>query len=160
MKNTILDFDYEEIELTDEWTADVSDYFSKDISIWDLWENVQDYIQTYKIQNNDKLERISYELYGTTDYWDILALLNQRDPLFQMPYDYTTLYENASNYLNQYIYYIYSHAPLNDTERIQELLDEFINDFDEVNETNRYIYIIKPSKIGEFIKLLKDNSYL
>lgn len=155
MKNSILTFDYEEL---DEFI--VSDYFSKDISIWDLWDNVQDYISTYKITDNDKLERISYELYGTTDYWDILALLNQRDPLFDMPYDYDTIYADVSSFINQYIYYIYSHAPLNDATRQQELLEKFINEAEEEKEINRYIYIVKPSRIGDFIKLLKQNEYM
>ena len=67
MKNTVLKFDYEEL---DEFI--VSDYFSKKVDVYSLIDQIKDYVSAYKISDNDKLERISYELYGTTDYWDIL----------------------------------------------------------------------------------------
>ena len=62
MKNTLLKFDYEEL---DEFI--VPDYFSKSKDISYLVHKIKDYLEVYKISDNDKLERISYELYGTTD---------------------------------------------------------------------------------------------
>ncbi len=70
MKNTLLNYDLEEVELngTD---FNVSDYFSKDVGIYSLINDLDDYLDTYQINNNDKLERIAYELYGNIDYLDI-----------------------------------------------------------------------------------------
>jgi len=155
MKNTVLKFNYEEL---DEFI--VPDYFSKETNIYDLVNSIQEYVSLYKISDNDKLERISYEIYGTTDYWDILLLLNNRNPLFDLPYDYDTVYDNAKTFVNKYVYYIYSNALLNVGSVFQDLYNEFLNTYTNENEGYRYMLIVKPSKIGEFIKILKDNAFL
>ena len=155
MKNTLLKFDYEEL---DEFI--VPDYFSKSKDISYLVHKIKDYLEVYKISDNDKLERISYELYGTTDYWDILLLLNGRDPLFDFPYDYDTVYDSARTFVNRYVYYLYSGAPLIVGPVADALYEEFLQKHIDANETNRFMFIVKPNKIGDFIKVLKDNGHL
>lgn len=155
MKNTVLKFDHEEL---DEFI--VPDYFSKSNDISYLVHEIKDYLEVYKISDNDKLERISYELYGTTDYWDILLLLNGRDPLFDFPYDYDAVYDSARNYVNRYMHYIYSGAPLIVGTVADALYSEFLDKNINNNEANRFMFIVKPNKIGDFIKILKDNGHL
>jgi hypothetical protein len=155
MKNTVLKFDYEDLE---EFV--VSDYFSAPNDISYLVHEIKDYLEVYKINDNDKLERISYELYGTTDYWDILLLLNGRDPLFDFPYDYDAIYDSARKFANKYMYYIYSGAPLIVGPVAAALYEEFLQKYIDTNESNRFMFIVKPNKIGEFIKVLKDNGHL
>jgi len=157
MKNTIVKFETEELE-----EFIVPNYFSKNIHITDLLDtlNIDTYFSYYQMTNNDKLERISYELYGTPDYWDILFLLNKRDPLFDIPFDYDTVYNSSTSFIDTYINYIYSNAPLSSIKRSTELQEEFLNMFIEQNEIYRVIRVVRPSKIGEFIKLLKKEGYL
>src|SRR5574344_1718437 len=137
MKNTILKFDYEEL---DEFI--VPDYFSKSNDISYLVQEIKDYLEVYKINDNDKLERISYELYGTTDYWDILLLLNGRDPLFDFPYDYDTTYDSARRFVNRYIYYLYFDAPLIVGSVAEALHKEFLQKNIDANEANGFMYVI------------------
>lgn len=155
MKNTVLKFDYEEL---DEFI--VSDYFSKKVDVYSLIDQIKDYVSAYKISDNDKLERISYELYGTTDYWDILLLLNGRNPLVDFPYDYDAVYDSSKTFVNKYMYYVYSNAPLIVGKVADDLYKEFLQLNIDRNEINRYMFIVKPNKIGDFIKVLKDNVYL
>lgn len=164
MKNKIVNFDTEIVDLGDDSvTYEIPDYFSKDIHISDLestyYDTWSDYMDTYRMQDNDKLERVSYELYGTTDYWDILFLLNDRDPLFDMPFDYDTLSETSSNFIDAYVNDIYNESSLNDA-RVNALTEEVVNEAIQNNETYRYITVVKPSKISDFIILLKDEGYV
>lgn len=152
-----MNYEYEEL---DEFI--VSDYFSKEIRISDLVidNDLSDYITYYELTDNDKIERISYELYGTPNYWDILILLNSKSPFFDMSFDFDVVYDNSTNFLETYTNIIYSHAILNSVERVTALREEFLNNFIEQNEANRRIVIIKPTKMGDFIKLLKNKKYL
>ena len=166
MKNTILDFDKIQTELGSTWgTVDVPDYFSKKIHLDDLFSadlgiDINEYLTTFRIADDDKIERISYQLYGTTNYWDILVLLNSKDPLFDLPYNYDLISDNVTNFVDVYKNYIYAHAPLSDDERIDILTNQYLNERLQKTETDRFIKVIKPSKLNEFIKILKDNNYI
>ena len=83
MKNTILKFD--KMNVGD---YEVHDYTSKKVDIFTLSEIKEIENSTYviEIDNNDTLEKISHRIYGTTDYWDILAVLNDIHPLFGLPF--------------------------------------------------------------------------
>lgn len=163
MKNTILKYDTEELVLdeSEQVTYEIPDYFSQKIFISDLSSSIDgwdDYLDTYRMADNDKLERVSYELYGTPDYWDIILMLNERSPLFDMPYDFDTLSNETSSFINTYANFIYIDAPL-DQDRVDALTEEYVNDSLDENETFRYIQVVKPSRISEFILLLKTNGY-
>jgi len=154
MKNTVMKYETEEL---DEFI--VSDYFSKSIDVWSIFSEIESYLSIYKMDNGDKLERVSYELYGTTDYWDVLLLINDRTPLFDMPYDFETLSETALANVNYYKNFIYDNAPLNQS-RVDEFYTELMSEVQNENEFFRYIYVVKQSKINDFVSLLKDKGYI
>ena len=151
MKNTILNFEKEEVD-----NFIVSDYFSKNINLYSIiTDNIKlEFFTLYKIMDNDKIERISYELYGTTDYWDLLLLINDREAFCGMTYDFETCTSNVESYIDKYEFEIYSNEDISD-ERKTELLDEFYEKYKLRNEMNRYLHIIKPSKMQDFLKLIK-----
>ena len=43
---------------------------------------------------------------------------------------------------------------------LQSLIDEYIKRLKEKNEFYRFIYIIKTSKMNEFLKILRERDYL
>jgi hypothetical protein len=158
--NTILNYTYEEL---DEFI--VSDYFSKKIDLYNILQefkdnnSLSDFMQIYRIDDDDKLERISYDIYGTTNYWDILLQLNDRNPLFEMVYSLDTIISSSEEFWNNYANFLYFQAPL-DSTILQLLVDEEIEKMKEQNEIYRYIYIIKPTKMQEFLKILRERDYI
>lgn len=154
MKNTLVKFETTEV---DDYI--VSDYFSKDINISKLFSFEEDFFSIYKMSNDDRIERISHELYGTTDYWDILLMINQRDPLFGMVYRYDIIDSAISEKISKYENLVYSHPPLDDDIR-EKLKSRIENDIDKENESKRNIYVVKPTKMSEFVLFLKANKIL
>ena len=156
MKNTILKYSTEEL---DEFI--VPDYFSKQVHIGDLLEDLKalGYVNLYRMTNNDKIERVSYELYGTTDYWDILLLLNSRDSLFGTPYDYESVAEASTNWSEKYINYLYAAGP-NFISAANALREEYLAADVQENEDNRFIYVIKKNNLSDVIKIFKESGYL
>ena len=162
MKNTILKYKTESLEMNIDGnlkTYNVNDYFSKDIGINNIIDKLEPFLALYKTSNGDKLERISYELYNTTDYWDILLLLNNRDPLYGMTYDDDAIRQMVRSLIENYQVVVYSHAPLNQL-RTDNLLEQFVNEAIEENERLRNIIIVKPQEINNFISVLRENNYL
>ena len=160
MTNSVLNYDYEEL---DEFI--VSDYTSKKIDLYNILQEMKDnnrlneFFEVYRIMDDDKLERISYAVYGTTDYWDILLQLNDRNPLFELPYNLDTTFEKAEAFWDYYANSIYFQAPL-DNNLMQELIDAEIEIMKEKNEIYRFIYIVKTSKMNEFLKILRERDYI
>ncbi len=160
MRNMILKYEMQEID-----NYIVSDYTSTKIDIYNFLYEFQengtfgDFFDLYRISDDDKLERISYSLYGTPDYWDVLLQLNDRNPLFDLPYNLDTLIEFSEEFWNNYSNNIYFQSPLI-SNILQERIDEEIEKMKERNEIYRYIYVIKPSKINEFVKILRDKDYI
>lgn len=155
MKNIILN--YNKIEVDD---FIVSDYFSKKIHIIDFLSTHPELFVSFKVMDDEKLENISYKLYGTSDYWDLLLMINGMDPLVDMPYNSDTIINKVQTELNIYFYFTYSHAPLSNAARITELTSEFTTNAELLNEKFRYINVIRPSSISLLIKLLKDNKFI
>lgn len=54
---------------------------------------------------------------------------------------------------------LYNESSLNDA-RVNALTEEVVNEAIQNNETYRYITVVKPSKISDFIILLKDEGYV
>jgi hypothetical protein len=77
-----------------------------------------------------------------------------------MPYSYDTLSYSTKKFVDNYVYYVYSNAPLSSDRIINSLNENFIKENEDLNETYRFIRVIKPTRMSDFIKLAKELSYL
>lgn len=154
MKNSILNYSTEELD-----DFIVTDYFSKDIFINDIFSTLEEYLELYEMDDDDKLERISYEFYGDTNYWDLLLLINNLNPLFQMAYNFDILTDEVTTKIDLYSNVIYSHPPLT-PERKTAGYNYLLDKLTTQNEQNRSIYVVKPNYLNDVLGILKTNGYL
>ena len=86
MKNTVVKFDYTDVY--DDYI--VQDYTSR--KLYDIYEmpelKLREYIDYYQLSDNETIEQVSYKLYTTAMYWDVLLYINEMDPLYSMVYDF------------------------------------------------------------------------
>ena len=140
-----------------------SDYTDKDIKQILSLDVLNDptYITYHTLQDNEKIEGVSYNLYGSTDYWDILVLINEIDPLFDMPYDFDIITNMATSNVDNYSSKVYATKDLKTLNpiRYNELIQEEITRITAYFEKIRTIKIIKPSKMLDFIDILKRNGF-
>ena len=165
MKNTLLGYtnlvnSFNIKELTQ---YSYEDYTEKDIkAISKLAELESDtYIDYYIMQDDEKIETISYELYGTTDYWDILMIINNRDPLFDMSYNFDLLSDSTKINVDNYLNNIYNGPNIENVnlDYYNEFVDSYKDEVLEKNEVLRTLKIILPSKIMDFIKIIKESGF-
>jgi len=62
-----------------------------------------DYVRTIKIEDNRLIESISFEIYGSTDYWDLLFSLNDITNFSQLPVDYDHILIRARKELSKWM---------------------------------------------------------
>jgi len=149
MKNTILKYD-----TIGSGSFVSQDYTSKQIhNILSLQElSNTDWIEYIELYDNQTVEQISFLEYGTADFWDLLVVINNIDPLFDMSYEFDILEQITNNKVNKYLAN-YSGVYKQDTfDRLNKLiLDEEI----AKNEEHRLFKIIKKEKMFDFLNLVK-----
>jgi len=87
MVNTAFLYDYRDVEVN-KIKYKIKDYFSYDYGdIADLVRENFSYFEYIKINNNDRLEILSYDRYGTENYADLLVMINAANFSWMLPYD-------------------------------------------------------------------------
>lgn len=158
MKNTILKFD-ERTGTVNGTEYTVPDYFSKDINVKEFFDNLpnaQNYYAPEILEQNEKLERLQHEKYQNQAYWDIIQLVNGIDPLVSMPVSDELINQEFERLIQKILQGFYRTENISE-ERIREELKEAMNE--EANK-KRYAKIITPSRIQEFIEVLKQNGFV
>lgn len=128
------------------------DYHSMDLIkineyIDQLDDNMFDWIQ---IQNNVTLEKIALDFYGNADYWDLILIINNTKPLFEMPYDFDALSNMVEDKISSYISEVYgNNLP---TAVYNIMYEKYQNEMIINNEYYRIIRIIRPSMISQFFQ--------
>ena len=108
------------------------------------------------VPQNSTLEKISYDLYESKDYWDILLLVNERMPLFDMYYDYDIISEAGETTLQEYENKVYRKKILSDVrERLRVKMQE---NYEAENENLKIIKYIKKNYLYDFINFINNDS--
>jgi hypothetical protein len=158
LRNSIIDFDQRVTKITDINGSgalknyDLEDYQTLNlIKVFEYVESCNDNLFTWhQLQNNDKLEKVSLDLYNNPDYWDILLVINRRNPLIELPYDTDTLLEFAARKTENYINDVYGKDISQET--LEVLTATYEKKFIEDAEKFRVIRIVKPEKIHDFLQ--------
>jgi len=149
MKNTLLNFDK-----IDGGDFIANDYTSRNFKqILDLPElSDSKWVEYIELYDNQTIEQISFLVYDNTNFWDILLIINNIDPLFDMSYDYDILNQISINKVNEYLAG-YSGAYKQDTfDRLKSIV---LAEETNMNETHRKFKIIKKEKLYDFLNLIK-----
>ena len=181
LKNAVSDFDYFE-NLDDSKYEDynspvyknykdIKDYQVRDYTSLDLrfiienkelseFLNDRDNVFFVNIDNNSLLEEISYRYYNNENYWDIILLINNLDPLFSLPFDFDLIYNLAEsitdNYFSRDKYDPYSGKYTDETKnRLFNILKEKLN---KQNEINRTIKLLRQERIQDFLKIFNSSA--
>ena len=115
-------------------------------------EKLKDFIREYPnqnifgymtIPNSINIAKISYDLYKSPNYWDILLVINEMSPLFDMPYDFDNVLADVETEMQEYKD-LYRGGKISD-ERYEALRQELENLRIEQNENKRvFKYILVP----------------
>lgn len=147
LTNSIIDYSNRTID-----TYDLEDYFS--INFKTIYEYVEqcdeDFFDWVQIQNNVTLEKLALDFYGNANYWDVLLVINQKNPLFEMPFDFDSLSTMAEDKIDSYIREIYNNDIPVSIYNI--MYEKYKNDLVLLNEEYRIIRIVRPGRIQEFFQ--------
>ena len=107
------------------------------------------------VPQNSTLEKISYDLYESKDYWDILLLVNERMPIFDMYCDYDIISEAGETALKEYEEKIYRKKILSEVrERLRLKMQE---NYEAENENLKIVKYIQKNYLYDFINYINND---
>lgn len=115
-----------------------------------------DYILEKKLEDDSLIEGISQELYGSTDYWDIILVLNGMTSMDLLPANYDTVLERTQEELEDWVNrgsLVY--LGLTEDDILTKESEILQNKTDE-NEKYRYLKYISSDDMSSLIAELKD----
>ena len=117
------------------------------VSIREILDKYKEYIQIYQVLEDERLDTISYKLYGTTDYWDMLVLLNDLKCMTDLPVNYDKV-ENRARQKHEDWTKIFGKQKTK--EQIASKYEEFLEQEIANNERYRNFKYIDTSMINRF----------
>lgn len=154
LRNSLINYTKREVD-----NYSLSDYFS--LSLNDIQEYIdscpKNWFELYRLGNITNLEKVALDIYSDPDYWDIILIVNKRNPLFDLPFEFDVLIERAEKKVMEYADTVYAGALPTDIETT--MIDAYLSKFDTDNELFRIINIVKPSKLQEFLQGGYDRGY-
>lgn len=146
MKNSILNYENMDVE-----NLNLEDYFSLNpYKLIAFNETIDEtFFDYYQIKDDDLIEKISYDLYSDENYWDLLLVINQKNPLFDMVYSEDTVMKMTDDFVDLYP------GKISDNHKAF-LVDYYNNKAIEKNESMRTLKIVRPTRLQEYLQLATD----
>lgn len=154
---SLLKYTTNELNDDNKWVIDYNS-IDKDLIIEYILISDPNYFSFKLIDESQTLEKISYDLYGTPDYWDLLLILNEYDPLFDTVFQFDTLIELSEDKTEELNTKLFNGLlPVNVKSALQ---DNYYKKYSDRNELNRVLKYIKPRYLNEFLTKGYSQGYL
>jgi preprotein translocase subunit Sec61beta len=109
----------------------------------------------YEVKDDSFVEGLAFELWGDSNYWDILLTLNNMTSLYDLPKSYDTVLEEAELRYQKWL----EIAPLikyySEDELEQERL-RILQETEADNEKYRIIYYVSMDDLSEIISYINE----
>lgn len=117
----------------------------------DFLEVMKDKIYYLRVEDNTRLDIISFNEYKTTDYAYLIMLLNKFSSVYNLPRDVNYIAELANETYEEYT----STTILSDVEK-DIVIKQIENKLNTQNELYRNLILPKESYITDIIEYIKD----
>jgi len=151
MKNSLYKYDRRVIDGLNV-TDYTSIYYGK---MLELFKSKPDYFMTYEMQMDEKLEGISYKLYKSENYADIILAANNDVFLWNMFYNSDIIMDQVSSLHTIIKKELDLNATL--TEDALSIFDNISVTIEDINSKRKSITVPKPEKLNALISLIDKN---
>ena len=142
MINTLLNYKVVEVE---DFTIE---NFTERKFISSTLRSKLDYYTYIEVEDNKKIEYISFDLYGTSQYWDVILVLNNMTDPLDLPKNINFIIEKAKKITDSYVAYY----KISDNSTYEERYQYEYNLLEKDNEKNRMIMVVKPEQLVSFLR--------
>lgn len=121
--------------------------FTNLIDITPVLDKFKNDVLTYIVKDDEKIEGISYNLYKTTDYYDMLMILNGMKRMTELPVNIDVVYKKIQE---EYNYWLLNIGENKTDKQKQEKMLQIEQIVKDENEKYRHLKYLKPQIISSF----------
>lgn len=133
-------------------TFEIDDY-TNNLDISDILKQYEGEFSEYQVSNDERIEVISYNIYRSSDYWDLLLLINNIKDFRKFPVNQDKLEKRLNETYNEWLdTFGKNKTEPQKLEKYQELENELFLE----NEKYRIIKYINIDKISEIKAKIKE----
>lgn len=121
--------------------------FTNLIDITPVLDKFKNDTLTYIVKDDEKIEGISYNLYKTTDYYDMLMILNGMKRMTELPVNVDMVYQKIQE---EYNYWLLNIGENKTDKQKQEKMLQIEQIVKDENEKYRHLKYLKPQIISSF----------
>jgi len=118
----------------------------------------ENHIQTMSLGDNRRLEEISFELYESTNYWDILMCLNKMQSPFELPISSDIIITRAEEQLEKWLEKakLIPNIDTTNPDAIQKEKEKIVAIEEEKNEKYRNFKYISANSLSQLLKDIEN----
>lgn len=119
--------------------------------LFELLQNYKSYFMNYSVADDEKIENISYALYGSENYADVILLVNNEVFLWGLPYNSDVLYEQTEtmekflrNQLNM----------SSESVDFEDIMEQYKLELESTNSIKRTFRVPKPESMNDVLRII------
>lgn len=133
-------------------TFEIDDY-TNILDISEILEQYKGELSEYQVSNDERIEVISFNIYRSSDYWDLLLLINEIKDFRKLPVNQDKLEKRLNEIYSEWLdTFGKNKTEAQKLEKHQELEQELFLE----NEKYRIIKYINIDKISEIKAMIKE----
>lgn len=133
-------------------TFEIDDY-TNILDISEILEQYKGELSEYQVSNDERIEVISFNIYRSSDYWDLLLLINDIKDFRKLPVNQDKLEKRLNEIYSEWLdIFGKNKTEAQKLEKFQELEQELFLE----NEKYRIIKYINIDKISEIKAMIKE----
>ena len=133
-------------------TFEIDDY-TNILDISEILEQYKGELSEYQVSNDERIEVISFNIYRSSDYWDLLLLINNIKDFRKLPVNQDKLEKRLNEIYSEWLdIFGKNKTEAQKLEKFQELEQELFLE----NEKYRIIKYINIDKISEIKAMIKE----
>lgn len=133
-------------------TFEIDDY-TNILDISEILEQYKGELSEYQVSNDERIEVISFNIYRSSDYWDLLLLINDIKDFRKLPVNQDKLEKRLNEIYSEWLdRFGKNKTEAQKLEKHQELEQELFLE----NEKYRIIKYINIDKISEIKAMIKE----
>jgi hypothetical protein len=117
-----------------------------------------DYFIIIDINNDEKMENLSYQLYGSENYADLILACNSENFLWGVPYNQDTILDLNDSFLKNFKYELNIDEEDEGFEAYIKYKEALLNDLDTTNSKKRKYRVPKKENLADVVNII--NNYI
>jgi hypothetical protein len=144
-------FTFNNLQRENKIVRDYTGYYFNELE--NFLKAYDDYFEIIDVDENTKIEKLSYDLYGDENYADLILAVNNENFLWSSPYDQDVILNTSESILRKFANEL-NLETFDETESYRDFADKVKEEIENQNSHKKYFKVPKKDKLMDVLSLI------